>query len=81
MSPPTDVRIVIELKRGADPQLVMRFCLRTALATTVQFNMTCLVPTENPEIGTSATAGLEGHAALRLDFRFGVVSLAVAPAW
>ena len=48
----TDVRIVIELKRGADPQLVMAFLFKnTALATTVQFNMTCLVPTENPRLG------------------------------
>lgn len=70
----TDVRIVIELKRGADPQLVMAFLFKnTSLATTVQFNMTCLVPTENPEIGTPRQLGLKDMLRHFLDFRFEVV--------
>ena len=70
----TDVRIVIELKRGADPQLVMAFLFKnTALAITVQFNMTCLVPTENPEIGTPKQLGLREMLRHFLDFRFQVV--------
>jgi DNA gyrase subunit A len=67
----TDVRIVIEIKRGADPQLVMAFLFKnTALATTVQFNMTCLVPTENPEIGTPKQLSLREMLRHFLDFRF-----------
>ncbi len=70
----TDVRIVIELKRGADPQLLMAFLYKnTALATTVQFNMTCLVPTDNPEIGTPKQLSLREMLRHFLDFRFQVV--------
>ncbi len=70
----TDVRIVIEIKRGADPQLVMAFLFKnTALATTVQFNMTCLVPTENPELGTPKQLSLREMLRHFLDFRFSVV--------
>jgi DNA gyrase subunit A len=39
------VRIVCELKKGTDPQLVMAYLFKqTPLATNVQVNITCLVP-------------------------------------
>jgi len=40
-----DVRIVLEVKRGADPQLVMAYLYKhTPLQVTVAVNLTCLVP-------------------------------------
>src|SRR4029078_7815926 len=46
-----DVRIVLELKQGADPHMV-RACLlkHTPLETGFHVNLTCLVPTDNKEI-------------------------------
>ena len=39
-----EVRIVLELKKGADPQLVMAYLFKhTPLAINVQVNLTCLV--------------------------------------
>jgi DNA gyrase subunit A len=47
-----DVRIELELKAGADDSLVMAYLFKnTSLQTTFAVNMTCLVPTENPEVG------------------------------
>src|SRR4029453_18629290 len=47
-----DVRIELELKAGADDNLVMAYLFKnTSLQTTFAVNMTCLVPTENAEGG------------------------------
>lgn len=47
----TDVRIVIELKKGSDPQLVMAYLYKhTPLQTSVTINMTCLVPSTAPSV-------------------------------
>jgi len=47
----TDVRIVIELKKGSDPQLVMAYLYKhTPLQTSVAINMTCLVPAAAPAV-------------------------------
>jgi DNA gyrase subunit A len=52
-----DVRLVLELKKGTDPQLVMAYLFKnTALATNVQVNLTCLVPPP-----TSTAAPVEGE--------------------
>lgn len=41
----TDVRIVIELKKASDPQLVMAYLYKhTSLQTSVSINLTCLIP-------------------------------------
>jgi len=41
----TDARIVIELKKGSDPQLVMAYLYKhTPLQISVPINLTCLVP-------------------------------------
>src|SRR2546428_250745 len=47
-----DVRIVMEIKRDADPELVMAYLYKhTPLQTNFGVNLTCLVPTANPEVG------------------------------
>jgi DNA gyrase subunit A len=71
----TDVRIEIELKKDADPQLVMAYLYKhTALQTNVQVNMTCLVPTENPEVGRPERLTLARCLRHFLDFRLQVVT-------
>ena len=70
----TDVRMVLELKRGAEPQLVMAYLFKsTPLQASVQVNLTCLVPTKNPEIGTPQKLCLRDCIRHFLDFRFAVV--------
>ncbi|MCA3016414.1 MAG: DNA topoisomerase IV subunit A [Myxococcaceae bacterium] len=70
-----DVRIVMELKKDADPELVMAYLYKhTALATNFNVNMTCLVPTQNPEVGTPKRLDLKTMLQHFLDFRFEVVT-------
>jgi DNA gyrase subunit A len=46
-----EVRIALELKRDADEQMVMAYlCKHTPLQTNFAVNLTCLVPTEHPEV-------------------------------
>ena len=71
----TDVRIVLEIKKDADPALVMAYLYKnTPLQTNVQVNLTCLVPTENPEVGRPERLNLKGCLRHFLDFRFEVVT-------
>jgi DNA gyrase subunit A len=45
-----EVRIVLELKKGTDPNLVMAYLYKnTPMQTTVGINLTCLVPGETEE--------------------------------
>jgi DNA gyrase subunit A len=45
------VRIALELKGDADPGLVMAYLYRhTPLQSNFPVNLTCLVPTENPNV-------------------------------
>ena len=45
-----EVRIVLETKKGSDPNLVMAYLFKnTPLQTTVSINLTCLVPGETEE--------------------------------
>jgi DNA gyrase subunit A len=70
-----DVRIVLEIKRDADPELVMAYLYKhTALQTNFGVNLTCLVPTANPEIGTPKRLDLKSILRYFLDFRFDVVT-------
>jgi DNA gyrase subunit A len=70
----TDVRMVLELKRGAEPQLLMAYLFKcTPLQINVQVNITCLVPTSNPEIGSPQKLSLRECVRHFLDFRFLVV--------
>ncbi|MFO0761057.1 MAG: DNA topoisomerase IV subunit A [Byssovorax sp.] len=71
----TEVRIVMELKKDADPQLVMAYLYKnTPLQTTVQVNLTCLIPSDNPEIAEPKRLGLGEMLTCFLDFRYATVT-------
>ena len=69
-----DVRIALELKRGADPNVAMAYlCKHTSLQINVHVNMTVLLPTDNPEVGAPAQVGLRTVLRQFVDFRYDVV--------
>jgi len=69
-----DVRIVLEIKRGASSELVMAYLLKhTMLQTKFHVNLTCLLPTDNPEICAPAKVNLVTILRHFLDFRMQVV--------
>jgi DNA gyrase subunit A len=69
-----DVRIVLEIKREADPALVMTYLYKhTPLEVTVPVNLTCLVPTRVPEIAEPQRLSLKAILRHFLDFRFATV--------
>ncbi len=69
------VRIVLEMKRGTDPQLVMAYLYKhTPLAVHVPVNLTCLIPTDNPELAAPKRLGLDEILNHFLDFRFSTVT-------
>ncbi|MEZ4256698.1 MAG: DNA topoisomerase IV subunit A [Polyangiales bacterium] len=70
-----DCRIVCELKQGADPQLVMAYLQKhTPVMTNVQVNLTCLVPSENPELAAPKRLDLAAMLRYFLDFRMETVT-------
>lgn len=70
-----DVRIVLELKRDADAELAMTYLYRhTPLQTNFGVNLTCLVPSDNPLVGTPQRLDLKSMLQHFLDFRFEVVT-------
>jgi DNA gyrase subunit A len=70
-----DVRIALELKKDADPQLVMAYLFKnTPLQTNVIVNMTCLIPTENAEVGRPERLDLKSILWHFLHFRLEVVT-------
>jgi DNA gyrase subunit A len=70
-----DCRIVCETKKDADPQLIMAYLYKhTPLQTNVQVNLTCLVPTANPEVAAPQRIGLKAILRHFLDFRMEVVT-------
>jgi DNA gyrase subunit A len=70
-----DVRIALELKRDADPKMVMAYLFRhTPLQSTFPVNLTCLIPTENPLVGKPERLDLHEILWHFLDFRFHVVT-------
>jgi DNA gyrase subunit A len=70
-----DVRIELELKGGADDNLVMAYLFKhTSLQTTFAVNLTCLVPTENAEIGRPERLDLKQMLWHFLHFRLDVVT-------
>ena len=70
-----DVRIELELKGGADENLVMAYlCKNTPLQTTFAVNMTCLVPTENEQVGRPERLELHQILWWFLKFRLDVVT-------
>lgn len=79
-------RIVCELKRDADEQLIMAYLYRhTPLRTSVQFNLTCLVPADHPiAMGTepatkkakqAANAGEDAAPELPVPRRLGLLQI------
>lgn len=70
-----DCRIVLEHKKGADPQLVMAYLYKhTPLMTNVQVNLTCLVPTDVEEVSAPARIDLASMLKHFLEFRMEVVT-------
>jgi DNA gyrase subunit A len=70
-----DVRIELELKGGADENLVMAYLFKnTSLQTTFAVNLTCLVPTENAEVGRPERLDLKQMLWHFLHFRLEVVT-------
>ena len=70
-----EVRIVLELKRGSDPQLVMAYLFKhTPLAVNVQVNLTCLVPTDNTDVAAPRRLPLRDILTSFLDFRHATVT-------
>ncbi|MGZ6142305.1 MAG: DNA gyrase subunit A, partial [Myxococcales bacterium] len=70
-----DVRIVLEIKRDSDPELVMAYLYKhTPLQTNFGVNLTCLVPTDNVEVGAPKRLDLKSILRYFLDFRFEVVT-------
>ncbi len=72
----TDVmRIVMELRRGAEPKAAMAYLYRyTPLEQNFNVNLTCLIPTDNPEISTPSRLSLLEVLRHFLDFRMEVVT-------
>jgi DNA gyrase subunit A len=70
-----DVRIELQLKKDAEVDKVMAFLFKnTALQLNFNMNLTCLVPTENPEVGKPERLGLKQVLWHFLHFRLEVVT-------
>lgn len=70
-----DVRIDLHLKKNADENKVLAYLYKnTPLQSNFNVNMTCLVPTENPEVGAPDRLGLKEILWHFLHFRLEVVT-------
>lgn len=70
-----DTRIVCEIKKNADPQLVMAYLFKhTPLQSTVSFDLTALVPTDQPDVAAPRLLELRDMLRYWLDFRMEVVT-------
>jgi DNA gyrase subunit A len=70
-----DICIELELKKEADPQKVLAYLFKhTPLQINFAVNMTCLVPTENPEVGRPERIDLSQMLWHFLHFRLEVVT-------
>ena len=71
-----DVRISLEIKKDADPKMVMAYLFKhTPLQTNFIVNLTCLIPTENAEVGRPERLDLKAILWHFLHFRLEVVTL------
>jgi DNA gyrase subunit A len=69
-----DVRIELELKKDADEHKVLAYLFKhTPLQINIPLNLTCLVPTENPEVGRPERLDLKSILWHFLHFREEVV--------
>jgi DNA gyrase subunit A len=70
-----DVRIELTIKREADPKMVMAYLFKhTPLQSNFPVNLTCLVPTENEEVGRPERCELKTILWYFLEFRLHVVT-------
>jgi DNA gyrase subunit A len=70
-----DVRIEIDIKRDADEKMVMAYLFKhTPLQINFSVNLTCLIPTENPEVGRPERLDLKSILWHFLHFRLDVVT-------
>jgi DNA gyrase subunit A len=70
-----DVRIELELKKEADEQKVLAYLFKnTPLQNNFAVNLTCLVPTENPDVGRPERLDLSAMLWHFLHFRLEVVT-------
>jgi DNA gyrase subunit A len=70
-----DVRIELELKRDADARMVMAYLFKnTPLQSNFVVNLTCLIPTENAEVGRPERLDLKAILWHFLHFRLEVVT-------
>ncbi len=70
-----DVRIELDLKKDAEIEKVMAFLFKhTLLQTNFNVNLTCLIPTDNPEVGRPERLGLKQILWHFLHFRLEVVT-------
>ncbi len=70
-----DVRVELTVKRDADNELLMAYLFKnTPLQNNFSVNLTCLVPTENPEVGRPERLDLHSILWHFLHFRLDVVT-------
>src|SRR5882724_273371 len=70
-----DVRIAIELKKDADEKMIMAYLFKhTPLQINFAVNLTCLIPTENPDVGRPERLDLKQILWHFLHFRLEVVT-------
>jgi DNA gyrase subunit A len=70
-----DVRVAIEMKKDADEKMVMAYLFKhTPLQITFAVNLTCLVPTENQDVGRPERLDLKQILWHFLHFRLEVVT-------
>lgn len=69
-----DVRVVLELKRGANAEAAMAYLFKhTMLQSRFHCNITCLIPTANPEVAAPSRVDLLTILREFLSFRMEVV--------
>src|SRR5262249_31368008 len=70
-----DVRIALEVRKDADEKMIMAYLFRhTPLQINVPVNLTCLIPTETPEVGRPERLDLKSILWHFLHFRLEVVT-------
>jgi DNA gyrase subunit A len=74
-----DIRIELSIKADADEQKILAYLYKhTSLQVSFSYNLTCLVPTENPEVSAPQRLGLKEMLWHFLHFRFDVVTRRLA---
>jgi DNA gyrase subunit A len=70
-----EIRIVLELRKGADPEAAMAYLYRrTSLLSRFHVNLTALVPTDDPQLARPERLDIVQMLRHFLDFRFEVVT-------